>query len=63
MTHTTTDAARLLGVARRTILKHAKRLGLPKHGKAYLIDDAGLEALRVSIAEAQTGRPARSNDE
>jgi len=57
MTYTTTAAARLLGVARRTIIKHAARIGLPKHGQAYLIDAAGLEELRRSISEARTGRP------
>jgi len=49
MIYTTTEAARLLGVARPTVTLHCRKLGLPKHGPAWLIDDAGLERLRASI--------------
>lgn len=57
MTYTTTEAAHILDVTRRTIIKHADRVGIPKFGKAYLIDDAGLEKLRRSIETAKPGRP------
>lgn len=60
MTYTTTEAARLLGVARSTITLHCRKLGLPKHGTAWLIDDAGLERLRASIVGVR-GNPQWRN--
>lgn len=62
MTYTTTEAARMLGVARRTVNLHAKRLDLPKHGPSYMIDDAGLERLRSSIVGVR-GNPNWKKDD
>jgi len=56
MTHTTTEAARILGIARRTIIKHAARARLPKHGQVYIIDDDGLVWLRRSIDKEKENR-------
>lgn len=56
MTYTTTEAAKLLGVARPTITLHCRRLRLPKHGPAWLIDDEGLQRLRESI-RGKVGNP------
>jgi hypothetical protein len=56
MSYTVKQAASALGVAYSTITLHCRRLSLPKHGLAWLIDDAALERLRASIV-GRVGNP------
>ena len=49
MTYTTAEAAQILGVVRRTVTRHCRIVGIPKHGRDWLIDDDGLRRLRESI--------------
>lgn len=61
MTYTTTEAARRLGLARRTILKWCAELGVEKHGPAYIIDDEALGRIG-EVAQDRRGRPSRRTD-
>ena len=57
MTHyNAKEAASILGVAYSTVTLHCRKLGLPKNGPAWLIDDDGLQRLRASIVGV-VGRP------
>lgn len=56
MTHTVKQAASILGVAYSTVTYHCRKLQLPKHGPAYVIDDAALAAMRENI-QGVPGRP------
>ena len=54
--YTVKQAASILGVAYSTVTYHCRKLSLPKHGPAWVIDDAALERLRASIV-GRVGRP------
>jgi hypothetical protein len=56
MTYTVRQAAQALGVAYSTVTYHCRKLDLPKHGAAWLIDDAGLERIRTELV-GRCGRP------
>jgi len=49
MNYTVKQAASILGVAYSTVTLHCRELDIPKHGPAWIIDDAALERLRESI--------------
>lgn len=56
--HTVTTAAGALGSSRPAVLRACRRLGLPKHGPVYCIDEAALEAIRGLVRPGQPGCPA-----
>jgi hypothetical protein len=58
MTYTVRQAASILDVAYSTVTLHLRKIGAPKHGPAYLIDDDVLDRLRGSIV-GSVGRPPR----
>jgi hypothetical protein len=60
MIYTTTDAAAELGLARRTVQLYCVKLGLPKAGRDYLIDEPAMRRLRTAVAEATPGRPPKT---
>ena len=56
MIYTVRQAASILGVAYSTVTYWCRKLNLPKHGPAWVIDDAALELLRASVV-GRVGRP------
>lgn len=55
--YTTTEAAALLGMARRNIQNYAKRHGLKKFGREYVVTEADIEGMRAELG--RVGRKAR----
>lgn len=47
--YTTTEAAELLGVARRNVQNYAKRRGLKKFGREYIVTQADIEAMKLEL--------------
>jgi hypothetical protein len=62
MSYTSKDAANILRVSRVTINLHCRKLGLKKHGPAWLIDNEGLERLRASV-HGKVGNPNWRKDD
>ena len=57
--YSTPQAAAMLGIARRTVLKWCALLDVPKFGNAYLISEADLKRIRKR-AQNKPGRPKGS---
>lgn len=52
--YTTTEAAALLGTARRNVQNYCKRHGLKKFGREYMVTEADLQGMR-----AELGKPGK----
>ncbi len=59
---TAPQAAELLGVARSTLRKHARILGIQRIGRDYILTSTQIQALRQSLAGSKRGRPATVPD-
>jgi hypothetical protein len=49
--YTTTEAAALLRTARRNVQNYAKRHGLRKFGREYVVTDADIEGMRAELGK------------
>lgn len=49
--YTTTEAAALLGTARRNVQNYAKRHGLKKFGREYVVTQADMEGMRGELGK------------
>lgn len=56
--HTVATAAALIGSSSSAVWRACRRLGIPKHGPVYQIDEAALEAIRGIVRPGQPGCPA-----
>jgi len=48
---TSNDVSALLGLSRRRVLQAAKTMGLSKHGRDYVFDDAAVDWIRGRIGQ------------
>ena len=55
---TTTQAAEMLGIARRTVQKWCAELGFERQGRDYLLTDDQLAQIRA-VAQDAPGRPKK----
>lgn len=49
--YTTTEAAALLGTARRNVQNYARRHGLKKFGREYVVTAVDLEGMRAELGK------------
>lgn len=59
--YTTTEAAALLNTARRNVQNYARRHGLKKFGREYVVTEADLEGMRNELG--RVGRKVRKDQD